>query len=67
MIKTYINYPEPHFTTHGNPDCRKIQIHGKEHQRYCQINSVRSQVNWKNINKRNIDLEVFRILICGWK
>lgn len=50
MIKTYINYPNPHVTVHNDPNCKSIQSHDKLDQRYRYI-------NWETIA---MELENFR-------
>ena len=38
MIHVYINYPNPHFTIHTDPQCSRIQQGRKKHQRHLTIN-----------------------------
>lgn len=33
----YVNYPNPHFTMHGDPDCAQVQMHGKPGQRVVRV------------------------------
>jgi hypothetical protein len=38
MITVYINYPNPHFTIHGNPSCTFLNRPRKEHFRIITVN-----------------------------
>ena len=38
-MDVYINYPKPHFTIHGNPQCNQIQKHQKTNQRMIKVTS----------------------------
>jgi hypothetical protein len=33
----YVNYPNPHFTIHRDPDCAQVQMHGKPGQRVVRV------------------------------
>jgi hypothetical protein len=37
MIHVYINYPNPHFTVHNDPQCPRIQQGRKKQQRHLKI------------------------------
>ena len=37
MIWVYINYPNPHFTIHCDPNCSKIQMHQVPNQRIFKV------------------------------
>ena len=37
MIHLYINYPNPHFTIHGNDMCSQIRKMGKNNQRLIAV------------------------------
>jgi hypothetical protein len=43
MICLYINYPNPHFTIHGNAQCAQIRKMGKNNQRIVKV-------HMKNLN-----------------
>lgn len=36
-MKVYINYPNPHFTIHRDPNCRYVQMHGKKGRRLVSV------------------------------
>ena len=38
MIYVYINYPNPHFTIHIDPQCSRIRQSRKKQQRYIEVN-----------------------------
>lgn len=38
-MDVYINYPNPHFTIHNNPQCSEIQKHNKPKQRIITVNN----------------------------
>ena len=33
----YVNYPNPHFTIHKDPNCAQVQMHGKPGQRVVRV------------------------------
>jgi hypothetical protein len=37
-MKVYINYPNPHFMIHEDPDCNLIQMHRRPEQRVLNAN-----------------------------
>jgi hypothetical protein len=37
MLKVYLNYPESHITRHRDPNCQRIHVQNKLHQRNCRI------------------------------
>jgi hypothetical protein len=45
MIYVYINYPEPEYSIHTNPNCGHIQKHNKPNQRRIQINDDNDFIN----------------------
>ena len=52
-MDVYINYPNPHFTLHNNPNCTQIQKHQKPNQRIINvINKNLGQVLVQFINKK---------------
>jgi len=39
-MDVYVNYPNPHFTVHNNPQCNQIQKHQKQNQRIITIDTT---------------------------
>jgi hypothetical protein len=37
-MQVYINYPNPHFTIHGDSSCQQIRMHKKSGQRVVIVN-----------------------------
>lgn len=37
-MKVYVNYPQPHFTIHCDPNCKEFRKHKKKEQRRIVVN-----------------------------